>query len=755
MFAALARFSIRFRWLVLAVFIVLIPIASIYAGGVFKALKQGGFDDPNSESVRARQQLVNNLGAGGADVIALYTVSPGQTVESPAASAAITAALDRAAQDASVERITSFYATGAPQLVSKDRTRTFAVISLRGDDQAKLDALDRLRPQLAADGATVQLGGGVPVAKAINTMVGADLGRAEEIAFPITAVLLIVIFGSLVSTLVPLLLGGLAIILAFTVLHIIASLTNVSVFALNIVTVLGLGLAIDYSLFILNRYREELPGRGARGALITAISTTGRAVAFSGITLAASLCGLFVFPQVFLRSMAMGGIAVTLVAMLISMTLLPAMIAILGRRIDALRVPWNRGSQAAATTEAGFWHGVAVRVMRRPLLVAVAVTAVLLLFASPFLRFRASTPDVRALASSVEARQVSDTLDASFRPHETSSHDIVLTASAPLLSTENIGNLYDYTQKIAALPGVARVDSIFSVVPGLPREGYQSLFSKPAGEQDPALARGLAGFARDSYTRLAIVSTTNPDDPLAQSQVGELRRLQPPAGMSALVGGPAASIADLKATLRDHIPAALAVVAGVMFLVLFLVFGSVTLPLKAMIMNLLSLSASYGAMVWIFQDGRLQGLLHFQSLGSVDATQPILMFAMVFGLSMDYEVLLLSRIREEYLRTGDNALAVARGLEKTGRLITSAAALLVVVIGAFATSSLVFMKELGVGMALAIALDATIVRALLVPATMRLMGHWNWWAPKPLLRVWQRAGLGDFEAHAPAAGAGD
>jgi RND superfamily putative drug exporter len=323
-----------------------------------------------------------------------------------------------------------------------------------------------------------------------------------------------------------------------------------------------------------------------------------------------------------------------------------------------------------------------------------------------------------------------------------------------------VGELYDYTQRLAALPGVARVESVFSLVPGLSKQEYEALLSGPASDRNPALSAAIASYVRDGNATLQLVSRDVPDSPVSQSLVGTIRRMPAPAGTSVLIGGSAAQLYDLKQALLDRLPAALGFVAVVMFGVLFLVFGSVTLPLKAMLMNLLSLSASYGAMVWIFQQGRMEGLLRFNSLGTVDATQPILMFAIVFGLSMDYEVLLLSRIREEYVRTGDNTLAVARGLEKTGRLITSAAALLVVVFGAFATSSMVFMKELGVGMTLAIALDATVVRALLVPATMRLMGRWNWWAPRPLLRLWTRAGLGDLEGHgtalpAPLAAAGD
>lgn len=746
MFAALARLTVRFRWPVLVFFLLLFPVAGVFGGGVFGALKPGGFDDPTAESTRAHDALLRALGAGRADIIALYT-APSSSVDDEAVRTAITKALDNAAVDPAVERVTSFYNTGASPFVSRDRTRTFAVVTLRGDEEQRAEAAHRVELLLRAEGVPTQFGGFVPFSEDVRTTLEEDLRRAELIAFPITAVLLIVVFGSLVAAGVPLLLGGLAIVLAFSALRIIAAFTDVSVFASNIITVLGLGLAIDYALFILNRYREERLERGqdTTGALVTAICTTGRAVAFSGVTVAASLAGLFVFPQMFLRSMALGGIAVTLSAVLISITFLPALIAVLGTRIDALRVPWLR--RGSAVHESGFWRWIAFGVMRRPVLAAAAVVAVLLALGSPFVRVRPSTPDYRVLGTTYESRQVSDILDAEFAPHETTPHEISITTTGQALTPANIGALYDYAQQVATISGIARVDSIFSLVPGLTREQYQALYSMPAEQQDAALARGLAVFAQDNHTRLSIISRHDIDTAEAQAQVAALRELPPPAGMTALVGGQAAALYDLKGSIAARGPVMLAVIGAVMFVVLFLVFGSVTLPLKAMAMNLLSLTASFGALVWIFQDGRFENILRYESLASVDATNPILMFAIVFGLSMDYEVLLLSRVREEYAKTGDNTLAVAHGLEKTGRLITSAALLLIVINGAFVTSSIVFMKQLGLGMALAVALDATIVRALLVPAAMRLMGRWNWWAPRPLTWVWQRVGLGDLEGH--------
>ena len=747
MFAALARFAFRYRWAVLAVYVVLLPVAAFVGSGVFTALKPGGYDDPSTQSFKARQEILRQFGIGSADVVPLYTVRSG-AAQDDAAKSAIGTALDHVAKDPSVTRVLSFYNTGAPQFISRDSTRTFAVISLKGDDQAKIDTFHRLEPLLRADGVTTQFGGEIPVFEAFNKTVEMDLRRAEIVAFPVTAVLLVVIFGSLVSASVPLVLGVFAILFALTAVRIISTITDLSVFALNVITVLGLGLAIDYSLFILNRYREELPSRGVEGAIVAALSTTGRAAAFSGVTLAASLVGLFVFPQVFLRSMAIGGIAVAIIAIIIATTLLPALIAVLGTKIDAVRLPWpGRGGEPSV--EGGFWHRVAFGVMRHPVIVAVAVVALLLVLGSPFLKFRPTKQDYRALSPSIEARQVSDVLDKQFLPHETTPINVALKADRSVLTAETVGQMFDYVLWLRALPGIARVDSLFSLAPGQSRETYQFLFTNPDSLKNPAIAAGLPLFVNDNVTRISLVSTYAFDAPEAQDQVQSVRAVPVPPRMTPLVGGNAADLYDTKVSIRERIPYTLIIIAAATFVVLFLVYGSFTLPLKAMLMNLLSLTASAGAVVWIFQYGRFEDILRYKSLGTLDVTLPILLFGIVFGLSMDYEVLMLSRVREEYVRTGDNTLAVALGLEKTGRLITSAAALLVVVILAFATSSITVMKSLGVGMALAIAVDATIVRALLVPAAMRLMGHWNWWAPAPMKKLWERMGLADLEGQAP------
>jgi len=521
-------------------------------------------------------------------------------------------------------------------------------------------------------------------------------------------------------------------------------ITDLSVFAANIVTLLGLGLAVDYSLFLVSRYREELPSLGVAGAVERTVATTGRAVAFSGITVAVSLLGLFVFPQMYLRSIALGGVCVTLGVVALGVTLLPALLAILGTRIDALPLRFSLGDPCRGG-EKGFWHVVALAVMKRPVLVIVGITIPLILVGLPLLRLDTSIPDYRMLPTSAPPRIAMERLNRDFEAHQASAHDVLVHTPGLALTVENLESLYALDRRMRQIDGVVEVQGIFSSADLVGKDAVIGVLTKPRTEQDPAVLAALDPYARGSVVRFGVVSADDFDTPRALRQVVALRALAPPAGFTVEVGGIAAILYDLRQSIRDRAPWMVLAVACVMFVVLFIMFGSVTLPVKALVMSALSLTASLGAIVWIFQDGRFAGLLRYTPLGVSDATQPILMFAVVFGLSTDYEVLLLMRVREEYLRTGDNTLSVARGLARSGRLITSAALLLVAVIGAFATSEIVFMKTLGLGMALAVGLEATVVRALLVPAAMRLMGKWNWWSPAPLVKLWETAGLSDVE----------
>jgi trehalose monomycolate/heme transporter len=720
-FAALGHIVFRRRRWVLALAGAFLAFAATWGTGVFGSLISSGFEDPGSESARALARAEDSVGRDAADVVVLYR-DGGRPVEDARFRDDVQQHLAGLPADL-VTGTTTWWTSGgrADALVSRDRTQTYAVLHLAGaDDDALMDSYDALEPRLrdAPPGLTVRLGGDEAIASDITSQVSEDIGRAEQLSLPIVMVLLIVVFGGLTAASLPLAIGGLAILGSFTMLRLLSLATDVSVFSINIVTMLGLGLAIDYGLFVVSRFREELrAGASTEDAIVRTMSTAGRTVAFSGLTVAISLASLLLFPQVFLRSMGFGGMAAVLVAMVGALTVLPALLAVLGHRVDSLRIrlprrlqrprqTWQAAAQERAT--GGAWARLAHSVMRRPVVYVAVIVPVLLLVGSPFLRVEFGGVDHRALPAGTESRVVAEALLTDFPGGSTSTIDPVVTFADGILDAADRTALAGYVGRLRELPGVASVD----------------VTAEKNGTALVSVRHRYEGISSD-----------------ARGLVDDVRAVPAPTGADVLVGGRAADLRDLLSSLSATLPWMGLFVLGVTLVLLFLAFGSVVLPVKAVVMNVLSLSASFGALVWIFQDGHLSGLLGFDSTGAIEATQPILMLAMAFGLSMDYEVFLLSRMREQWDRTGDNTLAVAGGLQRTGKIITSAALLLVVVIGAFATSGIVFIKMIGVGMIIAIVVDATIVRALLVPATMRLLGRWNWWAPAPLARFWERHGL--------------
>jgi uncharacterized membrane protein YdfJ with MMPL/SSD domain len=719
MFEALGRVMYRRRRLVVALSLAFVVFAGVWGTGVFGAMTGGGFEDPDSESTRAVDVAERELGRGGGDVVVLYS-SDDLTVDDPAYGAAVEESLDALPDDV-VEESVTFFGTGAPQLVSEDRRSTYAVLTLTGDEDARTEGLERIEDELAVPGLEIQLGGGTTINRDINDRVGADIARAETISMPILAVLLVVIFGSVAAASLPLAIGITAILGAFTALRAFSMVTDVSIFAVNIVTITGLGLAIDYGLFMVSRFREEI-GRqpDTETALARTMATAGRTVAVSGVTVAISLAGLLIFPQVFLRSMGFGGMSAVLVAMLAALTLLPALLAMLGPKVDALSVrPWLRRvfhrAPRVMTEDQGAFARIAHSVMRRPVVYTVVVTAVLLFLALPFLRVQFGGIDERALPAGTESRVVTETIASDFPAREDGPFDAVVTLADPVDSPAGGTALQAYVDAVAAVPGVAGA----------------TIVDAAGGTAHVDIAYGGDPLAAD-----------------ARDLVGDLRAVPAPDGGAALIGGQSAELTDLLDSLASLLPWMALIVVATTFVVLFLAFGSIVLPVKAVLMNVLSLGASFGALVWIFQDGHLSGFLNFTPTGFVEATQPILVLAIVFGLSMDYEVFLMSRIREQYDLTGDNTTAVATGLQRTGGIITSAALLLLVVIGAFSLSGITFIKMIGVAMLIAIVVDATIVRILLVPATMRLLGRANWYAPGPLGRLYARYGIRESDGEA-------
>jgi len=709
MFEQLGHAVFRRRRAVLAATGLFLALALAWGTSVFGALVGGGFDDPDSDSYRAAQLLDDRLGRDDADVVVLYS-SDELTVDDPAFRDAVTSTLE-ALPSSEVAATRTFWSTGSPAFVADDRQATFATLRLVGaDDEAREEAYDRIADGLAAPGLTTEIGGQIPTFVTITETISEDIARAELLSFPVLMVLLVVVFGSLVAASMPLAIGFLSVLGAITGLRILTEFTDVSVFAINIVTLLGLGLAIDYALFVVSRFREELVrDPDVRTALGRTLATAGRTVAFSGLTVAISLSTLLIFPQVFLRSMGLGGMFAVLVAMLGALTVLPALLAVLGHRVNALSFgPLKRRLARPVDVEHGRWARIARSVMRRPVLWVAGIVVVLLAMGSPFLRVEFGNADATALPEGTEVRVVQETLARDFPRGTTSPVEVALTGAPDAAAVER------YASAVAAVPGVTAVQP-----------------------------RGTDG----DVTGLQVLTDTLPQSAEAKSLVERVRDVPAPEGAQVLVGGQTATTVDLLESLRTLVPLMLVLMVGVTFVLLFLAFGSVVLPLKASLLNLLSLSASFGAVVWIFQDGNLSGLLDITA-GSIEATQPLLMLAIAFGLSMDYEVFLLSRVKEEHDRTGDTVSAVARGVQRTGGIITSAALLLVVVIGAFSTSGVQFIKMIGVGLALAIVVDATVVRGLLVPAAMRLLGEWNWWAPRRLRRLHDRLGFSEVEASA-------
>src|SRR4051812_31783248 len=722
MFEALGRVMYRRRRWVVALAVVFVTFAGVWGTGVFGAMTGGGFEDPNSESSKASEVAAQALGRNGSDAVVLYR-SDDLTVDDPAFRTAVDQSLAAVPSDV-LAAAPTLGGAGLPARVSTDRHATYAVLQFADgvDDE---DAIAAIRADVHAPGLTTQVGGNAVVNQDINDRVSSDIARAETISMPILLVLLVLIFGSFAAASLPLSIGVTAILGAFTALRAFALFTDVSIFAVNIVTITGLGLAIDYGLFVVSRFREEIKRQpDVETALARTMATAGRTVAVSGVTVAISLAGLLIFPQVFLRSMGFGGMSAVLIAMIAALTLLPALLAMLGPKVDALSVrPWlrrvfRRPVALRSDTAHGLWYRIAHSVMRRPVVYAVAVTALLVALALPFLKVQFGGIDVRVLPAGQESRIVTETIDRDFPPSTQGPITSIVTLPDAVDSPAGSAALASYVQDVAAVPGV-----------------------------DGAAVTGAAG----DTARVSVAYSGDPVNKAARDLVQAVRDVPAPDGARVLVGGQSATLADLLTSLGSLLPWMALMVVATSFVVLFLAFGSVVLPVKAVIMNVLSLGASFGALVWIFQEGHLSGFLNFTPTGFVEATQPILVLAIVFGLSMDYEVFLMSRIREQYDLTGDNTAAVATGLQRTGGIITSAALLLLVVIGAFSLSGITFIKMIGVAMLIAIVIDATIVRILLVPATMRLLGRANWYAPGPLRRFYARYGIRESDGEQAAA----
>ncbi|HEV3460533.1 MAG TPA: MMPL family transporter [Candidatus Dormibacteraeota bacterium] len=730
MFAWWGHIVYRFRWLMLGASGLLLAgsLVALFNGGTTK--NSGGGSTESGRAVALMQSQLPQNGAGSSFVLVFG--SQKMPVQDPAFKTAVLSALQPLQADQRVKSIeTPFDVTPelARAMTSTDGHHVYALVTLKDDYPTARQYYTQLRAKVHSDQLQVLGTGNVAIAADFDKYLQADLQRAELVSLVVVVVLLLLVFGTVVSALLPLGVGGVAVVGGLAAVGVLARFTDVSTYATNIVTLIGLGVAIDYSLFIVNRFREELAaGRATEQALIASMRTSGRAVTFSGITVAIGLSAMLFFQGSFLASMGFAGAIVVAIAVLYALTFLASLLAILGHRVTWLRVPLPRGRAGR-----GFWHGLAMRVMRRPVLVLVPIVALLLVMASPFFQIKIANGDVGMLPPNAESRRGYDQLQQFPGQGQTFFSVVVHYSSGGPLTADRIGGLYDLAQTIKQIPGVESVESLVTYDSSLSRSAYQALLTQPAAAQPARVQAIVHGTTGPQIAVLSVVTKNGQESDASRAIVHSLRTMTPPAGSSVLVDAFSIDFTDF---ILQRIPLAVGYVMIVTYFVLFLLTGSVVLPLKAVIMNILSIGASFGALVWIFQQGHLSSLLNFTA-APLDPSVPVLLFCIVFGLSMDYEVLLISRIQEEYRRTGDTTQAVADGLEKSGRLITGAAGIMVAVFLAFGLADVVLIKSIGLGLAIAVAIDATLVRALIVPAVMRLLGRTNWWAPRPLAR-WHR-----------------
>ena len=736
-FDRLGRFAVRRRWWIVATWAVILLAALPFAPRAPGALSAGGFILDDLESARAKQLLQAELGVEPSAFVLVYT-SDTLTAGTSAWLAAVSTATGDVAKAPHVTRILSHAL--APRQVSADGHTAYDIVFL---DLPPDDSPDAIPPVEAAlhqvPGLRVQVAGGPAFYGDVQKVTETDLRRSEVISLPLAALALLIVFGSLVAAGVPLAIGGASVLVALAGIFVVASVIPMSIFVLNLATLLGLGLGVDYSLLMTSRFREELarregPDRVAEAVRVT-VATAGRAVFFSGLTVLLGLLGLVLFEFMILRSVGIAGAIVVGITVAAATTLLPALLAILGTRIDRLSI---RKVTIEPGTD-GPWARLARAVMRRPVAVLVPTLTILLVLGIPFLHVRFNAPDATILPTSVPSREAYDVLAREFGEGEFAPIVIAIRTTGPATDPANVAALYAYSRRLAADPRISRVAGYVDVDPRLTLAQYQLLYGSPGGPPDRFVAAELGATTRGDLTAFTLYTPYGPNSDVARGLVHVLRDpagpLAPPAGATILVGGGAADVEDVVSRVWSDFPRTAAFIVITTFLVLFVLLRSVVLPVKALVMNTLSIVASFGALVWIFQDGNLSALLGFQPLGFVETTQPVILFCVLFGLSMDYEVFLLSRMKEAWDRTGDNTEAVARGLERSGRIVSSAALIVVVVAGSFAFADIVLIKALGMGVAIAVALDATIVRALLVPATMRLLGKWNWWVPRRLDRA--------------------
>ncbi|MEJ7839713.1 MAG: MMPL family transporter [Thermomicrobiales bacterium] len=729
-------FSNRKRVLFVSLLGLIVSIAGLAT--IAPNLSSDGFVDEDAESFQVDEALATEFDRGGDSLVFIFDAE--QPISEPAVRAAVEQTLLPLANDPQFAAVLTTWNTGNPGFVSENGFSTLAIAQIdTAADVLPEDVVPGVEERAEQNGLTVSTGGGEVIGEAIGTGVEEGLLRAEIFSIPLTIIVQLLVFGGLIAAGVPLLVGLLAIVGAVAIIFGLSTDSFQSVFAVNIVTMLGLGLGIDYSLFMVARFREELKHRPTNEAIAVSMATVGKTILFSAITVIFALAATQFFPLPAVRSMGQAGMIVVGLALVYGLTFLPALLAVLGPRIDSIAIGLPGRRNRTSSGEGRVWHAIAEGVMRRPVAILVPVLAVLLIAGIPFLRLDITPGGPEVLPTDDPARIATERLNTEFPGGEAEPVPVLITAAdGNALSPASISALTAFVTTASSIEHVNRVDSFIST-------DTSGVWANYTG--DPASLSADLQAQVDQYVRtdsVLVEIETSAEGAALEDLVRDLRDV-PLTGASVEVGGfGGASVDTVDGIAEGIVPALIFVIIG-SYLILLLTFGSVLLPIKAIFMTLLSISASLGALVLVFQDGRLEGLLNFQASGEIISTTPILLFCIMFGLSMDYEVLMLSRIQEEYLRTGDNRSSVARGLEKSAKVVTGAAVIMTIVFGGFMLADIVVLKSMGFGLALAVLIDATIVRALLVPATMRLMGRWNWWAPTWITTLVARLGLSHAE----------
>jgi RND superfamily putative drug exporter len=723
----------------------------IFGIPVAKHLSAGGFQDPTSESAHASKLLVDKFGQGDMELLISVTDNTDGGALGAAARAVGTDIASQLKVSPHVAEVTSAWtapAPAAPALISKDGKTGLIVAGITGGESEAQKHAKTLTDQLVhdRDGVTVRAGGGAMTYVQVNGQSEKDLLTMESMAIPLSFVVLVWVFGGLIAAALPLAVGGFAILGSMAVLRAMTLVTDVSIFAMNLTVAMGMALAIDYTLLIISRYRDELADGADRDrALVRTMSTAGRTVLFSAMTVALSMVAMVLFPMYFLKSFAYAGIAVVAFAAVAAIVVAPAAIVLLGDRLDSLdarslaRWVLSRPDPVRKPIEQNFWYRSTKFVMRRAIPIGIAIIALLLVLGAPFLGIKWGFPDDRVLPQSLSARQVGDELRTNFAVDSARNVAVVIPDTAGITPAA----LDRYASALSQVPDVSSVSA----------PGGTFVGGRPVGP--PSAATGF----KDGSAFLTIGSTAPLFTDASETQLDRLRAVSPPAGDQVQLTGVAQINRDSSEAIASRLPTVLGIIAAITFVLLFLLSGSVVLPLKALVLNVLSLTAAFGALVWIFQDGHL-GALGTTSTGTLVANMPVLLFCIAFGLSMDYEVFLVSRIREYWLKAGapgpategrartraDNDESVALGLARTGRVVTAAALLMSISFAALIAAQVAFMRMFGVGLTLAVLVDATLVRMLLVPAFMHVLGRWNWWAPRPLARLHERIGISESGA---------